>query len=87
MKCAYCGCLNAFSAHVRIVDHSRDFSSYGFGNVAWKERVESWKNKQEKNMLQVTNSGDYASEGKGGDMDFGGGENEDLQMYALSLIG
>lgn len=67
-------------AQVRIVDHSRDFNSYGFGNVAWKERVESWKNKQEKNMLQVTNSGDYASEGKGGDVDFGGGENEDLQM-------
>ncbi|XP_059075902.1 cellulose synthase A catalytic subunit 3 [UDP-forming] [Cryptomeria japonica] len=66
---------------VRIVDHSRDFSAYGFGNVAWKERVDSWKTKQEKNLLQMTNGGigDYVSEGKGGDIDGGDGETgEDL---------
>uniref|UniRef100_A0A0C9QT07 Cellulose synthase n=1 Tax=Wollemia nobilis TaxID=56998 RepID=A0A0C9QT07_9CONI len=57
---------------IRVVDHSRDFSSYGFGNVAWKERVDSWKTKQEKDMLQVTNGGDYVSEGKGGDIDGSG---------------
>ncbi|KAL5201249.1 hypothetical protein ABZP36_035603 [Zizania latifolia] len=43
------------SIPVRIVDPSKDLNSYGLNSVDWKERVESWKVKQDKNMMQVTN--------------------------------
>ncbi|KAF5456716.1 hypothetical protein F2P56_026163 [Juglans regia] len=61
---------------VRIVDPSKDLNSYGLGNVDWKERVEGWKLKQEKNMMHMTNR--YA-EGKG-DMEGTGSNGEELQM-------
>ncbi|KAG6698288.1 hypothetical protein I3842_08G012700 [Carya illinoinensis] len=61
---------------VRIIDPSKDLNSYGLGNVDWKERVEGWKLKQEKNMTQV--SGRY-TEGKG-DMEGTGSNGEELQM-------
>ncbi|TKW13714.1 hypothetical protein SEVIR_5G119300v4 [Setaria viridis] len=62
---------------VRIVDPSKDLNSYGVGSVDWKERVESWRVKQEKNMIQVTHK--YAAEGKG-DIEGTGSNGEDLQM-------
>ncbi|CAA6666378.1 unnamed protein product [Spirodela intermedia] len=62
---------------VRIVDPSKDLNSYGLGNVDWKERVESWKLKQDKNMMQVTSK--YV-EGKGGDIEGTGSNGEDIQM-------
>jgi cellulose synthase A len=68
------------TGQARAGDPAKDFNSYGFGNVAWKERVESWKNKQEKNTLQVTNDTCYASEGKDGDIDGCVADEEDLQM-------
>ncbi|KAG2691511.1 hypothetical protein I3760_08G012600 [Carya illinoinensis] len=61
---------------VRIIDPSKDLNSYGLGNVDWKERVEGWKLKQEKNMTQV--SGRY-TDGKG-DMEGTGSNGEELQM-------
>ncbi|KAF4372386.1 hypothetical protein CsatB_012907 [Cannabis sativa] len=61
---------------VRIVDPSKDLNSYGLGNVDWKERVEGWKLKQDKNMIQVTSR--YA-DGKG-DMEGTGSNGEELQM-------
>nr|VDD40801.1 unnamed protein product [Brassica oleracea] len=62
---------------VRIVDPSKDLNSYGLGNVDWKERVEGWKLKQEKNMVQMT--GKY-HEGKGGEIEGTGSNGEELQM-------
>ncbi|KAG2595362.1 hypothetical protein PVAP13_5KG069200 [Panicum virgatum] len=62
---------------VRIVDPSKDLNSYGVGSVDWKERVESWRVKQEKNLIQVTHK--YAAEGKG-DIEGTGSNGEDLQM-------
>nr|AFG25776.1 cellulose synthase 2 [Bambusa emeiensis] len=62
---------------VRIVDPSKDLNSYGLGSVDWKERVESWRVKQEKNMVHVTNK--YPAEGKG-DIEGTGSNGEDLQM-------
>ncbi|KAL9259388.1 Cellulose synthase A catalytic subunit 1 [UDP-forming]-like protein [Drosera capensis] len=62
---------------VRIVDPSKDLNSYGLGNVDWKERVEGWKLKQEKNMMQM---GSRYSEGKGGDIEGSGSNGEELQM-------
>ena len=67
---------------VRIVDPSKDLNSYGLGSVDWKERVEGWKLKQEKNMVQVTNK--YA-DGKG-DAEGTGSNGEDLQMYVFELF-
>ncbi|XP_043691930.1 cellulose synthase A catalytic subunit 3 [UDP-forming]-like isoform X1 [Telopea speciosissima] len=43
---------------------SREFAQ-GFGNVAWKERVEGWKMKQEKNVVPMS-TGHAPSEGRGG---------------------
>lgn len=58
------------------MDPSKDLNSYGLGNVDWKERVEGWKLKQEKNMMQMTSR--YA-EGKG-DLEGTGSNGEELQM-------
>nr|GLL17277.1 cellulose synthase A catalytic subunit 1 [UDP-forming]-like isoform X1 [Ipomoea trifida] len=61
---------------VRIVDPSKDLNSYGLGSVDWKERVEGWKLKQDKNMTQITNR---YTEGKG-DIEGTGSNGEELQM-------
>ena len=67
---------------MRIVDPSKDLNSYGLGNVDWKERVEGWKLKQEKNMMQMTSR---YTEGKG-DLEGTGSNGEDLQMYAVGFV-
>ena len=73
-----CSFVVMISVPVRIVDPSKDLNSYGVGSVDWKERVESWRVKQEKNLIQVTHK--YAAEGKG-DIEGTGSNGEDLQMY------
>lgn len=50
------------------MDPAREFGSSGFGNVAWKERVDGWKMRHEKNVVQMT-SGQTTSERGGGDID------------------
>jgi cellulose synthase A len=40
----------------RSMDPSKDLAAYGYGSVAWKERMESWKQKQER-MHQMRNDG------------------------------
>ncbi|KAF3781436.1 putative cellulose synthase A catalytic subunit 8 UDP-forming [Nymphaea thermarum] len=57
------------SGSIRAVDPTREFGSQSFGNVAWKERVDSWKLKQKKNVIHVMGGTTAASEGKGGDVD------------------
>lgn len=49
---------------------SREFSG-SIGNVAWKERVDGWKMKQDKGAIPMTNGTSIApSEGRGvGDID------------------
>lgn len=56
-----------FAGNIRVVDPVREFGSPGLGNVAWKERVDGWKMKQEKNVVPMTTS-NAASE-RGGDID------------------
>lgn len=70
-----------FTVPVRIVDPSKDLNSYGLGNVDWKERVEGWKLKQEKNMTHMTSR---YTEGKG-DMEGTGSNGEELQMWAFCI--
>lgn len=38
----------------RPLDPSKDLTAYGYGSVAWKERMEMWKQRQEK-LRQVRN--------------------------------
>lgn len=51
----------------RIVDPAREFGSPGLGNVAWKERVDGWKMKQEKPVIPMTTS--HPPSERGGDID------------------
>ncbi|OIT20824.1 PREDICTED: cellulose synthase A catalytic subunit 3 [UDP-forming] [Nicotiana attenuata] len=44
------------SPNIRVVDPVREFGSPGLGNVAWKERVDGWKMKQDKNVVPLTTS-------------------------------
>ncbi|KAK1312942.1 putative cellulose synthase A catalytic subunit 8 [UDP-forming] [Acorus calamus] len=56
------------SPNIRVLDASRELSLQGFGNVAWKERVDGWKMKQDnKNAVHTMNGTSQApSEGRGG---------------------
>jgi hypothetical protein len=69
------------SVPVRIVDPNKDLNSYGLNSVDWKERVESWRVKQDKSMMQVANN-KYPDARGGGDMEGTGSNGEDMQMYA-----
>lgn len=39
------------------MDPSKDLAAYGYGSVAWKERMESWKQKQERLQLARNENG------------------------------
>ena len=54
-----------FAGNIRLVDPAREFGSSGFGNVAWKERIDGWKIKPEKNAVPMSVS-NAPSEGRGG---------------------
>lgn len=56
------------TANVRGVDPTKEYNSSGLGNVAWKERVDGWKMKQEKNAGPMSTA-HAASERGGGDID------------------
>lgn len=60
----------------RPMDPTKDLAAYGYGSVAWKDRVESWKMRQEKMMTEGSHHH------KGGDMD--GDNGPDLPMYAFT---
>ncbi|CAI0393847.1 unnamed protein product [Linum tenue] len=44
------------SPNIRSAEQSREFPSRGLGNVAWKERVDGWKMKQEKTVVPMSSS-------------------------------
>ncbi|KAE8099499.1 hypothetical protein FH972_017479 [Carpinus fangiana] len=54
----------------RSMDPSKDLAAYGYSSVAWKERMESWKQKQGKlQMMKKENSGkDWDYDGDGPDL-------------------
>lgn len=43
------------------MDPKKDLAVYGYGTVAWKERMEEWKRKQNEKLQVVKHEG-----GKGG---------------------
>lgn len=40
--------LTCYEGKSISLDPSKDLTAYGYGSVAWKERMESWKQKQGK---------------------------------------
>nr|AFI71895.1 cellulose synthase 6 [Paeonia lactiflora] len=54
----------------RSMDPSKDLAAYGYGSVAWKERLESWKQKQERLQLRKNENGgkDWDNDGDGPDL-------------------
>lgn len=62
LGCDFC------TANVRGVDPVKEYNSSGLGNVAWKERVDGWKMKQERNAVPMSTA-HAASERGGGDID------------------
>ena len=61
--------LPPLSVNPRSLDPSKDLAAYGYGSVAWKERMERWKQKQ---MMNKNENG-----GKEWDH---GGDDLDLQL-------
>ena len=58
-----------FAVQPRSMDPSKDLAAYGYGSVAWKERMESWKQKQEKMHARNDNGGkDWDNDGDGPDL-------------------
>lgn len=60
------------------MDPVREFGSPGLGNVAWKERVDGWKMKQEKNVVPMS-TGQANSER-------GAGDNRDIDASTDVLV-
>ncbi|PIA41165.1 hypothetical protein AQUCO_02300159v1 [Aquilegia coerulea] len=58
------------SLHPRPLDPKRDLAVYGYGSVAWKERIEDWKKKQ-KDKLEVVDhqGGDFGGNYHGDEYD------------------
>nr|DAD46411.1 TPA_asm: hypothetical protein HUJ06_016348 [Nelumbo nucifera] len=54
----------------RSMDPSKDLAAYGYGSVAWKERMENWKQKQEKLQVVKNENGskDWDNDGDGPDL-------------------
>lgn len=54
----------------RSMDPSKDLGDYGYGSIAWKERMESWKRKHDKQqMMNNDNGGGKDSDHHGFDLD------------------
>lgn len=63
------------------ISKSSDLSKdYGYGSVAWKERVDSWKSKQEKLQMTTTEGVLPNSGSKGDSVDENGMDGADLPM-------
>ncbi|XP_024385029.1 cellulose synthase A catalytic subunit 7 [UDP-forming] [Physcomitrium patens] len=64
----------------RPMDPTKDLAQYGYGSVAWKERVESWKLRQGKLQMTMTEGGQLQAGGKGGP------EEDDLNGPDLPIM-
>lgn len=63
------------------ISKSSDLSKdYGYGSVAWKERVDSWKSKQEKLQMTTTEGVLPNSGSKGDSVDENGMDGADVPM-------
>lgn len=48
---------HALPVQPRSMDPSKDLAAYGYGSIAWKERMENWKQKQEKLQMMKNENG------------------------------
>ena len=71
--------LCLYPANPRPLGSSKDLASYGYGSVAWKERMESWKSRQEKLQLMRTDGEQKLAGGKGGG-EYGDFDDPDLPV-------
>jgi cellulose synthase A len=62
-------CVGTLTVQPRPMDPAKDLAAFGYGSVAWKERVDSWKLRQEKMQMMTTEGGPHLTGGKGGDFD------------------
>lgn len=67
------------AVEARAMDPTKDLGSYGYGSIAWKERVESWKLRQGKLQVTTTGGGQLQPTEKGSHDD-GGSNGPDLPM-------
>lgn len=68
-----------FQGQTRSMDPTKDLAVYGYGSVAWKERVENWKRKQDKMQVMRSDGGTLPG-GKDGDPDGNGPDGPDLPL-------
>ncbi|KMT18829.1 hypothetical protein BVRB_2g029350 [Beta vulgaris subsp. vulgaris] len=61
------GVYGGIKSTIGIADTSREFGSPKLGNIAWKERVDGWKMKQEKNVVPASITRPPSE--RGGDID------------------
>ena len=52
----------------RPMDPKKDLAVYGYGSVAWKDRMEEWKKRQNEKLQMVKHPGDNGNY-DGGDPD------------------
>lgn len=57
------------------MDPTKDLAAYGYGSVAWKDKMDDWKQRQEKMQMMMSDGGALHPK----DMDDGNGP--DLPMY------
>jgi hypothetical protein len=79
----FCDWIAVHSVQSRSMDPTKDLGVYGYGSVAWKDRVESWKLRQDKNSMMMTEGNQHHLGGKGVDLDDNGGQGPDLPMYVF----
>jgi cellulose synthase A len=75
-----CHWIAVHSVQSRSMDPTKDLGVYGYGSVAWKDRVESWKLRQDKNSMMMTEGNQHHLGGKGVDLDDNGGQGPDLPI-------
>ena len=69
------------------VSKSSDLSSaYGYGSVAWKDRVDNWKSRQEKLQMTTTDGVAPSTRSKAGSVDDNGVDGADTSMYEASYF-
>ncbi|KAG6774351.1 hypothetical protein POTOM_021704 [Populus tomentosa] len=70
---------SSMSLPPRPMDPNKDLAVYGYGTVAWKERMEEWKKRQSDKLQVVKHQGGKGGENNGGDEL----DDPDLPMQAL----
>ncbi|XP_027092801.2 cellulose synthase A catalytic subunit 2 [UDP-forming]-like [Coffea arabica] len=58
---------NSMSLPPRPMDPKKDLAVYGYGTVAWKDRMEEWKKKQNEKLQVVKHQGDKGGGNNDGD--------------------